>query len=104
MLAIAGIAHAQTEKQPFTITLKAGTPQVKMGGQVILDVTMTNTSDHEIDCSLYYYDLIDTNYPLTALYTYVTDCNLTYGSSACPFYSPAYTSAASGSQLAGGRN
>jgi hypothetical protein len=68
LLAVAGMAHAQTEKQPFTITIKAETPQVKVGGQVVLDVVMTNTSDHEVGCDLYYYDSIDQNYQYHVLY------------------------------------
>ncbi len=68
MLALAGIVCAQTPKQPFTITLKAETPQVRVGGRVILDVIMTNTSDHEIDCTSYFYDSIDQNYRYHVLY------------------------------------
>ena len=68
MLVVAGIAHAQTEKQPFTITLKAETPQVKVGGQVILDIIMTNTSDHEIACDSYWYDSVDQNYRFHVIY------------------------------------
>jgi hypothetical protein len=61
-------SSSQTKHQPFTITIKAETPQVKVGGQVILDVIMTNTSDHEIDCSSYWYDSIDQNYRYHVLY------------------------------------
>lgn len=68
MLTVVGIAHSQTEKQPFTITLKAETPQVKVGGQIILDVIMTNTSDHEISCDAYWHDSIDQNYRYSVVY------------------------------------
>jgi hypothetical protein len=68
MLAIAGIAHTQTPTKPFTITLEAETPQVKVGGQVILDVIMTNTSDHEIDCTMYYHSQIDQRYGYQVFY------------------------------------
>jgi hypothetical protein len=46
----------------------------------------------------------DTNYPLSTSFTFNQECNLTYGSSACLFYSPAFTAVASGSQLTGGTN
>lgn len=68
LLGVAGIAHAQTEKQPFTITLKAETPQVKVGGQVNIDIIMTNTSDHEIACDSYWYDSVDQNYRYSVVY------------------------------------
>jgi hypothetical protein len=62
MLGITVAAHAKTSTPPFSITINAETPMVKVGGLVILDVTMTNTSDHEIDCTLYFLDSIDQNY------------------------------------------
>ncbi|MGA3045035.1 MAG: hypothetical protein ABSD67_00305 [Terracidiphilus sp.] len=62
MLAIAGPAHAKTPTKPFTITLKAETPEIKVGAKVIIDVTMTNTSDHEVDCAMYYHESIDQSY------------------------------------------
>jgi len=48
---------------------------------------------------------IDTNYPLTASYTYVQDCNLFGGQKPpCVFYEPAFVIFASGPQLTGGTN
>jgi pimeloyl-ACP methyl ester carboxylesterase len=46
----------------------------------------------------------DTNYPLSTSFTFNQECNVNYGSSACLFNNPAFTAAASGSQLAGGTN
>jgi len=39
-----------------------------VGGQVILDVIMTNTSDHEIDCTMYYHSQIDQRYGYQVFY------------------------------------
>jgi len=41
--------QAQADKAPFTVTISAETPVVKAGKQVIVDVTVTNISKHEID-------------------------------------------------------
>jgi len=69
MLAAAGFVHAQAEKQPFTITISTAKPEVKSGDQVYLDVLMTNTSEHDVDCAIfnvnhaldgnYVYDVVD---------------------------------------------
>lgn len=55
-------ACAQTSQKPFTITLKTDKPQVQVGDGVYLTVTMTNTSDHDIDCSRDWSNALDRNY------------------------------------------
>ncbi|HET9742320.1 MAG TPA: hypothetical protein VFQ00_06200 [Terriglobales bacterium] len=40
--------------QPFSLTVSARKPQIKAGSEVWITIRMTNTSDHDIDCSTYY--------------------------------------------------
>lgn len=51
MLGIAGIAYSQTSQQPFAITISTDKPQVKQGDIVLINITMKNTSDHDVDCT-----------------------------------------------------
>lgn len=62
MLALAGIARAQTEHQPFTITISTDKPQVKVGDPVYLNIVITNTSDHDVDCTVNWSNALDRNY------------------------------------------
>ena len=41
----------QTTKQPFSIKINADPTQVKVGNPVYVGIELSNTSDHEIDCS-----------------------------------------------------
>ena len=47
---------------PFTIALTAAKSQVKAGEPVDLKVVMTNTSDHEVDCTSNCSNALDRNY------------------------------------------
>ena len=51
MLGVAGFGYSQTSQQPFNITVSAEKSEVKSGDPVYIDVIMTNTSDHDIDCT-----------------------------------------------------
>jgi len=51
MLGAAGIAYTQTAQPPFTLTIKANKTIEIAGAQVFVWVKMTNTSDHNIDCT-----------------------------------------------------
>ncbi len=51
MLGAVGIAYCQTSQQPFAITISADTPKVTKGDPVLLNIVMTNTSDHDVDCT-----------------------------------------------------
>ncbi|MGA3045034.1 MAG: hypothetical protein ABSD67_00300 [Terracidiphilus sp.] len=62
MLAIAGPAHAKTPMRPFTLTIRAEKQQVKAGDPVDIDVVMTNTSDHDVDCTTVSSNGLDRNY------------------------------------------
>jgi hypothetical protein len=62
MLGVAGIAYTQTAQQPFTITVSTNKPEVKSGDPVYIDVIMTNTSDHDVDCTIYSSNALDRNY------------------------------------------
>jgi len=62
MLGAAGIAYTQTAQQPFTITVSTNKPEVKSGDPVYIDVIMTNTSDHDVDCTIYSINALDRNY------------------------------------------
>jgi hypothetical protein len=69
MLGISCVAYSQTSQQPFSITISTDKPEVKAGDPVYLDVTMTNTSGHDVDCAIfsmnhaldgnYQYDVVD---------------------------------------------
>jgi len=62
MLGVASIAYSQTSQQPFTITISAEKNQVKSGDEVGIDIVMTNTSNHDIDCASYGSNALDRNY------------------------------------------
>jgi hypothetical protein len=62
MLAIAGIAYAQATQQPFSITISVEKSQIKVGDPVDLKVVMTNTSDHDVDCTVNGSNALDRNY------------------------------------------
>lgn len=68
MLGVSCTAFSQTAQKPFTITISAEKNQVKAGDPVDINVVMTNTSDHEVDCTAasssgldrnYQYDVVD---------------------------------------------
>lgn len=62
MLGFTGIACSQTSQGPFTITISTDKPQVKSGDPVYIDVVMTNTSDHDVDCTGDPRNALDRNY------------------------------------------
>jgi hypothetical protein len=62
MLGVASIAYSQTTQRPFTITVSTAKPEVKSGDAVYVDVVMTNTSDHDIDCTRNWSNALDRNY------------------------------------------
>ncbi len=62
MLGVTSIAYSQAPQQPFTITISADKPQVKAGDDVYLNVTMTNASDHDEDCTRNWSNALDRNY------------------------------------------
>ena len=62
MLGISCFAYAQSTNQPFTLTVSALKSQVKVGDPVFIEVTMLNTSDHEIDCARNSSNGLDRNY------------------------------------------
>ncbi len=45
------LASAQSPSPPFSITLSAEKPVVKAGSDVFIQIQMTNTSNHSIDCT-----------------------------------------------------
>ena len=73
LLALATIAVAQmacAQTTPFTVSVSAAKSQIVAGDPVDLVVIMTNTSDHDVDCTYSYSNALDRNY----LYA-VTDQN-----------------------------
>jgi hypothetical protein len=62
MLGVTSLAYSQTTQQPFTISISADKQEVKSGGDVYLHVTMTNTSDHDIECTRNWSNALDRNY------------------------------------------
>lgn len=62
MLGVTGIACSQTSQQPFTITISAEKSEVKSGEDVGIDIVMTNTSDHDVDCTGDPRNALDRNY------------------------------------------
>jgi hypothetical protein len=60
MLGTAFMAYAQTA--PFTLTLGAARYEVKVGDPVDISVVMTNTSDHDVDCTTVSSNALDRSY------------------------------------------
>jgi hypothetical protein len=54
------VAYSQTA--PFTIVLSAAKSQIRAGDPVDLVIIMTNTSDHDVDCTYNYSNALDRNY------------------------------------------
>jgi len=48
---VAASSFGQTEKPPFTLTIKANKPTEVAGSQVFVWVNMTNISDRPVDCT-----------------------------------------------------
>jgi hypothetical protein len=62
-LVFAGTAvMAYAQVAPFTLTLRTNKSQVVAGGPVDLIVVMTNTSDHEVDCTYNFSNALDRNF------------------------------------------
>ena len=55
-------AAAQTAKQPFALTLSTDSPSVKAGSDVWVKVTMTNLSNHDVNCAVWSSNGVDLNY------------------------------------------
>jgi len=54
---------ASSPKQPaFSITIGMEKPSLKAGSDVWIKITLTNTSDHDIDCSSAYVNGVDRRY------------------------------------------
>lgn len=49
-------------KAPFTLSLSAAKSEIKAGDPVDIRVVMTNTSDHDVDCTYDYRNALDRNY------------------------------------------
>jgi hypothetical protein len=49
ILTVSGIACAQTSRQPFTVLIQCPQSEVKGGTEVRLLITVTNTSDQDVD-------------------------------------------------------
>jgi len=62
MLGITGVASSQTYQQPFTLTVSTDKPEVKSGDPVYIDIVMTNTSDHDVECTGNGINALDRNY------------------------------------------
>jgi hypothetical protein len=62
MLGVTGVAYSQTPHQPFSITVSTAKAEVRSGDPVYLNVVMTNTSDHDVDCTIYASNALDRNY------------------------------------------
>ncbi|MGA3081093.1 MAG: hypothetical protein ABSD44_06890 [Terracidiphilus sp.] len=62
VLGASGVAFSQTSQQPFTITLSTDKPQVNTGDGVLLNIVMTNTSEHDEDCTSNWSNALDRNY------------------------------------------
>ena len=62
ILGVTGIACSQTSQQPFTITISAEKSEVKSGEDVGIDIVMTNTSNHDVDCTGNAINALDRNY------------------------------------------
>ncbi len=60
LLGTAMLAHSQTA--PFTIALSADRNKVVSGDPVDLIVVMTNTSNHDVDCTVNASNALDRNY------------------------------------------
>src|ERR1700678_1811187 len=63
-------AICQTNQPPFTISIAAVNPVIKGGTEVLINISMTNNSDHDLDCASanvngvnrsYQYDILDSN-------------------------------------------
>src|ERR1700745_1373222 len=56
-------AAAHADEAPFTITISTASPTVKSGSNVFVKIEMTNTSDHDVDCTkVYTVSGVDTRY------------------------------------------
>jgi len=63
VLSLLGIAvNAYSQTAPFKLTLSAPKSQVQAGNPVNITVVMTNTSDHDVDCTYDYSNALDRNY------------------------------------------
>jgi hypothetical protein len=60
--AMAASFFGQPTQQPFTITISADRPQIRAGDPVDLTIEMTNTSDHNVDCTKDWWNALDRNY------------------------------------------
>lgn len=69
-LALGSSAWAQPPNAPFSIKLSTVKPEVKAGSDIYLRIQMTNTSNHDVDCTrvasngsdrAYTYDVFDAN-------------------------------------------
>lgn len=54
--------QSSPQPQAFRITLKLERPEAKAGQDVFVDIQLTNTSDHDINCSTAYVNGVDMNY------------------------------------------
>ncbi|MFZ0662172.1 MAG: hypothetical protein WAM66_05725 [Acidobacteriaceae bacterium] len=67
MLGVAAAAFPQASQQPFTLALSAVKPQVIAGAPVEIRITMTNTSDRQIDCPGWWSNGVDRAYEYRVL-------------------------------------
>ena len=56
------MVDAQAAKQPFTLTLSTDKPVVKAGDRVFINIIFTNISDHDVDCTMYWINVLDRNF------------------------------------------
>jgi len=62
MLGVGSVGYCQGSQQPLTITVRAVKAEVEAGQPVDLDVVMTNTSDHDVDCTRAPSNALDRNF------------------------------------------
>ena len=68
MLEVSVTGYSQTPAQPFTLILSAFRSQVFAGAQIEISVVMTNSSDHQIDCTGAPSNGLDRNFKYDVLY------------------------------------
>jgi hypothetical protein len=56
------LGQSSPSKPPFMLSLSTVKPEIRAGDPVDIRVVMTNTSDHDVDCTYDYSNALDRNY------------------------------------------
>ena len=67
MIGFSSVVYSQSTQQPFKITLSMAKPEVNVGDHVYIDLLMTNTSNQDVNCTIYAEGSLDGNYEYNVL-------------------------------------